>query len=336
MRKLASFVVCCYNSQEYMRKCIDSLLLGGERVEIIIIDDGSKDDTGKIADEYLEKYPTIIKVVHQENGGHGAGVSRGIQEATGYYFKVVDSDDWVDAEALEKFLDFIEKSDKTVDCIVTDYQYFYKGEPSERISYGSVFPEYKPCSIEETKKFKVDSYLTIHSVSYRVDFLHSLNLQIPRKTFYDDNYFIYIPLCHIKKYCYLPVRLYCYFVGRAGQSVSKEFAIKRYGDYMKIDKACFMEVDQMKYKGQKKLFKLLSHQYFIIHIEAMMYAQLSNTKESRQALKDFRAEAKKANPKQYRKYRHLRYAGFVSLPNFIGHLGGKFSYWVSHLFVKYN
>lgn len=319
-----------------MRKCLDSLLLGGEKVEIIVIDDGSKDDTGKIADEYQEKYPTIIKVVHQENGGHGAGVSRGIQEATGYYFKVVDSDDWVDADALKKFLDTIETIDKEVDCIVTDYEYFYKGVPSQTISYSSIFPHEKPCTIEETKKFGVDEYLTIHSVAYRVDFLHSLNLQIPRKTFYDDNYFIYIPLCHIKKFYYIPVRLYCYYVGRAGQSVSKDFAIKRYGDYMKIDKACFLEVDQMKYKKQKKLFKLLTHQYFIIHIEAMMYAQLSHTKESKQALKDFRKICKENNPKQYRKYLRLRYAGFVSSPSFIGYLGGKFSYWVSHLFVKYN
>ena len=69
MRKLVSFVVCCYNSQDYMKKCLESLLLGGEKVEIIVIDDGSKDDTAKIADSYQEKYPSIIRVVHQENGG---------------------------------------------------------------------------------------------------------------------------------------------------------------------------------------------------------------------------------------------------------------------------
>ncbi len=336
MRKLVSFVVCCYNSQDYMKKCLESLLLGGEKVEIIVIDDGSKDDTAKIADAYQEKYPSIIRVVHQENGGHGSGVSKGIELASGYYLKVVDSDDWVDKDALMEFLDTIEKSNKDIDCIVTDYEYFCKEEPIQTITYQSCFPARKEFSFSDIKKFKVDQYLTIHSVAYRVDFLRPLGLNIPRKTFYDDNYFIYVPLPHIQKLYYLPIRLYCYYVGRPGQSVSKEFAIKRYKDYLKIAKACFMEVNQYDYKYNKKLYKLLTHQYFIIHIEALMYAQLSHTKESMKDLKEFNKECKAKNKKQYRKYRRWRFAGFCSYPNFFGHIGGKFGYWASHLFVKYN
>ena len=91
--KLITFAVPCYNSEAYMRGCVDSLLAGGERVEIIIIDDGSTDATGAIADEYASQYPTIVKVVHQENGGHGEGINQGVKNATGIYFKVVDSDD---------------------------------------------------------------------------------------------------------------------------------------------------------------------------------------------------------------------------------------------------
>ena len=91
--KLLTITVPCYNSQDYMENCIKSLLPGGEKVEIIIIDDGSKDNTGRIADEYAAKYPSIIKVVHQENGGHGEGINQGLKHATGTYFKVVDSDD---------------------------------------------------------------------------------------------------------------------------------------------------------------------------------------------------------------------------------------------------
>ena len=102
--KLLSVAVPCYNSQEYMRNCVDSLLAGGELVEILIVDDGSKDDTGKIADEYAAKYPTIVKAIHQENGGHGEAVNAGIRNATGLYFKVVDSDDWVNEEAYHAIL----------------------------------------------------------------------------------------------------------------------------------------------------------------------------------------------------------------------------------------
>ena len=70
MMKLLTVTVPCYNSAEYMEKCVDSLLRGGERVEIIIIDDGSKDSTGAIADSYADRYPEIVRVIHQENGGH--------------------------------------------------------------------------------------------------------------------------------------------------------------------------------------------------------------------------------------------------------------------------
>lgn len=102
--KLLTFTIPCYNSQDYMRHCIESILPGGEDVEILIVDDGSKDDTAAIADEYAEKYPTIVKAIHQENGGHGEAVNAGIRNATGLYFKVVDSDDWVDWNALPPVL----------------------------------------------------------------------------------------------------------------------------------------------------------------------------------------------------------------------------------------
>ena len=102
--KLLSVAIPCYNSEAYMSKCINSLLIAGEEVEIIIVDDGSSDRTAEIADDYAEKYPTIVKVIHQENGGHGQAVNTGIKNATGLYFKVVDSDDWVNQDAYYEVL----------------------------------------------------------------------------------------------------------------------------------------------------------------------------------------------------------------------------------------
>ena len=102
--KLLSFVVPCYNSQEYMRHCIDTLLPGGEDVEILIVNDGSSDQTADIANEYEKKYPTICRAIHQPNKGHGGAVNAGIANASGIYLKVVDSDDWVNRAAYEKIL----------------------------------------------------------------------------------------------------------------------------------------------------------------------------------------------------------------------------------------
>ena len=103
--KLISFAIPCYNSAAYMRKCIESILPGGDDVEIIIVDDGStKDNTLEIAREYEAEYPSIVKAVHQENGGHGQAVNTGLSYATGRYFKVVDSDDWVDEKSYKRIL----------------------------------------------------------------------------------------------------------------------------------------------------------------------------------------------------------------------------------------
>ena len=125
--KLLTFAIPCYNSAAYMEKCIDSLLPGGEDVEIIIVNDGStKDNTAEIADAYAAKYPTIVKAVHQENGGHGEAVNAGLRNATGLYFKVVDSDDWVDADAYAKVLAKLKElvaGETTLDMLISNYVY---------------------------------------------------------------------------------------------------------------------------------------------------------------------------------------------------------------------
>ena len=124
--KILSFGVPCYNSEAYMRKCIDSLLVGGDDVEIIIVNDGSKDGTAAIADEYASTSPGIVKVVHQENGGHGEAVNAGLRNATGMYYKIVDSDDWLDAESLCKVIDVLKsfvENRKRVDLMICNYVY---------------------------------------------------------------------------------------------------------------------------------------------------------------------------------------------------------------------
>lgn len=133
--KLLSIAIPCYNSEAYMRKCIESLLTGGEDVEIIIVNDGSKDGTAGIAEEYAQKYPTIVKAVHQENGGHGAAVNTGIRNAEGLYFKVVDSDDWVKKEAYLQVLDTLRElagGACALDMLVCNFVYEKEGRSGRR------------------------------------------------------------------------------------------------------------------------------------------------------------------------------------------------------------
>ena len=144
--KLLSIAVPCYNSEDYMKHCIESLLPGGEDVEIIIVDDGStKDRTAEIADEYAARYPGIVKAVHQENGGHGEAVNTGLQNATGLYFKVVDSDDWVDEESYQKVLSKLAelvREGNTVDMMICNYVYEKQGARRKKtIRYTTAFPQ---------------------------------------------------------------------------------------------------------------------------------------------------------------------------------------------------
>ena len=134
--KLLSIAIPCYNSQSYMRKCVESLLPGGEYVEIIIVNDGSKDETATIAEEYAVRYPSIVKTVHQENGGHGEAVNAGLRNATGLYFKVLDSDDWVDAEAYQSIIKNLKElvhSGEMVDMFLSNFVYEKEGKKHKKV-----------------------------------------------------------------------------------------------------------------------------------------------------------------------------------------------------------
>ncbi len=334
--KLISFAVCCYNSAAYMEKCVSSLLVGGEEVEILIIDDGSTDDTGKIADRLQEENPTIVRAVHQENRGHGGGIDHALELATGRYFKVVDSDDFLEKEAYLKFLDALRKNDD-LDLVVTDYVYHYADRPDKVIRYGNVFPTGEVCSFDEVHHMKAYQYLTIHSVAYRTQFLRERNLAIPHKTFYEDNYFIYAPLGAVKKILYLPYALYYYWIGRPDQSVQKKVALKRYKDYIRVALACFpiYDLKEIRKKDRRK-YLILLHQMRITLIEALIHCRMRNDKESRLVFKKMKEELKAMNKKQYHLFRLDFYCGSLFWPSFLGVMMANVIYFLSHLVVKFN
>lgn len=102
--KLLTITVPCFNSESYLKRCLDSLVMGGKDVEIIVVNDGSTDRTGEIAESYAKRFPDLVTAVHKENGGHGSGVNTGLRLASGKYFKVVDSDDWLEEDAYRELL----------------------------------------------------------------------------------------------------------------------------------------------------------------------------------------------------------------------------------------
>lgn len=239
--KLLSIAIPCYNSEEYMQKCVDSLLMGGEDVEIIIVDDGStKDDTAKIADDYAAKYPSIVKAVHQENGGHGAAVNTGIDHATGLYFKVVDSDDWLKREAflqvLDTLRDFVGGSE-TLDMLVCNFVYEKEGEKRKKVMhYRHILPVGQMFTWEDCHHFSKGHYILMHSVIFRTRLLKECGIRLPEHTFYVDNLYVFEPLPYVRNIYYLDINLYRYYIGRADQSVNEEVMISRIDQQIRVNK----------------------------------------------------------------------------------------------------
>lgn len=171
--KILTVVVPCYNSEAYMNKCLKTVISAGEDVEVIIVDDGSTDRTAEIADEYGENYPSIVKIIHKENGGHGDAVNTGLENATGVFFKVVDSDDWVDTDVYAKVVKVLKKAvDNEMDMLLTNFVYDKAGVRRKKVmKYESAFPERKLIGWGDKIKLTKAQYILMHSVIYRTQVL---------------------------------------------------------------------------------------------------------------------------------------------------------------------
>ena len=248
--KYISFAIPCYNSEAYMEKAINSILVGGEDVEIIVVNDGSKDGTQEIAERYQEKYPTIVKAIHQENKGHGGAVNTGVENATGLYFKVVDSDDWVNPEAYQKILNVLAevvRGPKTLDLLISNYVYEKEGAKRKRVMrYAKSLPEGRFFGWDEAKALGKTHYLLMHSMIYRTELLWECGLKLPEHTFYVDNLVAFIPLASVQSMYYLDVNLYRYFIGRADQSVSESVMIGRVDQQIRVNKLMIDYLGQVK------------------------------------------------------------------------------------------
>lgn len=339
--KLITFLVPCYNSQDYMHICVDSLLTGGEKVEILIVNDGSKDNTGAIADAYAEKYPNIVRVIHQENGGHGEGINQGVKHATGTYFKVVDSDDWLDTDALRKLLKRLEACEKRggIDLMVCNYVYDHKDQPklNRTIRYKNIFPQNGIFGWEDTKPFLPWQYLTLHSCIFSTEVLRESHVELPKHIFYEDNLFVYQPLPYIKRICYMDIDLYHYFIGREDQSVSESALKERCTHQILVSTRIFgtYHLDYIK-EENPKLARYMYKEVVLMMLLATIFTRLNETPEAEDLVHDMWKEVARFDRKLARKIHYRSYVTFISLPGRLGRKIGIKLYRLAHKFVAFN
>ena len=315
--KVLSVAVPCYNSEDYMERCIDSLLAGGDEVEILIVDDGSEDRTGEIADDYEKKYPNIVRVIHQENGGHGEAVNTGIRNATGLYFKVVDSDDWVDRESYEKILsalDFLIRSTDTVDMLISNFVYEKQGVKRKKaVNYRSFFPKEQVFGWNEVKHLRKGKYILMHSVIYRTKLLKDCGLELPKHTFYVDNLFVYQPLPYVKKMYYLDVNFYRYFIGRDDQSVNEAVMISRIDQQLKVNKLMIDAYDLYKIQNRKLRKYMMYYLDILMAVSTIMLVR-SGEEENLEKKKDLWQYLKKKDMRLYLTIRNGVTGAAMNLP----------------------
>ena len=338
--KLLSIAIPCYNSEAYMRNCIESLLPGGDEVEILIVDDGStKDNTAEIADRYEKEYPGICKAIHQENGGHGAAVNAGLKAATGIYFKVVDSDDWVNEQAYRQVLDTLRRfvyGKDTLDMLITNFVYEKQGARHKKVmSYKLALPKDELFSWNDVKVFVAGQYILMHSVIYRTKLLRECGLELPKHTFYVDNIYVYKPLPSVKTLYYMDVDFYRYFIGREDQSVNEKVMISRIDQQIKVNKIMVDEFDLWKIPNRKLRHYMFNYLEIITVISTIMLIR-SGTEEN---LLKKRELWKYIKDHDIRLFHHLRAGIMGNAMNLPGKGGRKISvaaYRLSQKVVGFN
>jgi len=342
MEKLITFAVPCYNSAAYMDHCIETLLTAGPEAEIILVDDGStKDDTPAKCDAWAERYPDIIRAIHQPNGGHGEGVNQGIRHARGMYYKVVDSDDWLDEDALQKVMGKLRACalwPVPLDLMIANYVYEHVEDHTQKVmGYRNVFPTDRVFTWDDIGRFRPSQYLLMHSVIYRTALLRECGIELPKHTFYVDNIFVYQPLPFVKSIYYMDVDLYRYFIGRADQSVNESVMMGRVDQQVRITKIMIgaHDLGQVR-KKSKKLAGYMTSYLAMMMLISSVFLNMDGSPEKLGAKTELWEHLRQADPKLYGKlkYRSISTAG--ALP---GDFGRRFSingYRIAQKIYKFN
>ncbi len=233
-KKILAIGIPSYNGEPYLDRCIPTFIHEDllDRIEVIIVNDGSKDRTEEIAEGYHKKYPNTVKVINKENGGHGSAVNAALEYTDAKYYKVVDCDDWVDTKELVKLVDFLEKND--VDLVTNTYETvdMVTGESiriaNDGYEYGKIY-----------KFDEIDAktcYFSIHSTTYKTKILKDHNIKLQEHTFFVDVEYQLLPIPYIETVAFLDNMVYKYMIGNVNQSVNIDNFVRRYDNHDRVVK----------------------------------------------------------------------------------------------------
>ncbi len=339
--KILTVAIPCYNSEAYMEHCIDSILPVGSDIEILIVDDGStKDKTPQIADEYAAKYPDIIRTIHQENGGHGAAVNTGLHNAKGVYYKVVDSDDWVNTENLKKLVRRMQELEKEggVDLLLANFVYDKVGvRRKKEMRFNNIFPQDEIFTWDQMRRMPITRYILMHDVFYRTQVLRDAHTELPLHTFYVDNIFAFQPLPYCKRLYYMDLDLYHYYIGREDQSVNEQVMIRRIDQQIRVNEIMIdvMAGEDFSDKSPRLKRYMLNYLNNIMTVTSTMLT-IARTDEALEKKRKIWDYLKEKDPGTYKTLRQSFLGISVNLPGKVGREITIFGYKIAQKFFGFN
>lgn len=225
MDKILTIIIPTYNMERYLRHCLDSLIVTNiAKVEVLVINDGSKDSSSAIAHEYQDKYPQTFRVIDKENGNYGSCVNTGLKEATGKYVKVLDADDWFDSKVLVDYIDFLQQTN--VDMILTDYRMIStSGEVVGKVNIP--YPDKAELIVAEHCSEKSFMDFQMHAVTYLCSALKENHYEQTTGVSYTDQEWIFLPVTYMNTFCHFKGYLYQYQIGREGQTTDPSVSSKQ-------------------------------------------------------------------------------------------------------------
>jgi glycosyltransferase involved in cell wall biosynthesis len=258
MEKIISIIVPAYNMEDYLERCLTSILdyKWNENLEVIVVNDGSKDRTLQIALMYKEKFPEVIIVIDKKNGHYGSTINSAIPIAQGKYVKILDADDWFDTKEFGCFIEQLKTIDS--DLVITNYTKKY-------ISGKNKTTRYSPEQYNKIFDFSIllSSYnlINLHrhaGVTYRTELLNKINYKQSEGILYTDLEWIFYPMFYIKTIVFIDLNIYQHFIGRIDQSTDKFIILrnishflciaeKMYSYYIVFDKNNDLECNRRRY-----------------------------------------------------------------------------------------
>lgn len=241
MKKILSVIVPSYNMEAYLARALDSLMVSDsdlrDRLDVLVVNDGSRDHTSEIAHEYANRYPEIVRVVDKPNGNYGSCINAALPLAEGYYIRVLDADDTYDTLAFERYLHFVSgcaAEDDAIDLILSDY--CHVDSSGRMLSYAPLgLPTEKAIGLDYISRNRV--YVAMINTAFRTDLLRSMSYRQTEGVSYTDTEWRFMPMTRIRRARYIRQTVYRYLIGREGQTVSVAVSSRSYGMYMTVLRA---------------------------------------------------------------------------------------------------